>query len=50
MTDWEGDLADVITAGDDENPADASQITLTLPLPPILMEAPKIFFRIETEE
>ena len=50
MTGWEGDLDDGITADRDENPEDPTQITLTLPLPPVLMDAPKMFFRIETEE
>ena len=50
MTGWEGDLDDGITADRDENPEDPTQITLTLPLPPVLMDAPKLFFRIETEE
>ena len=50
MTGWEGDLDDGITADRDENPEDPTQITLTLPLPAVLMDAPKMFFRIETEE
>lgn len=50
MTNWEMCLDDGITADRDENPEDPTQITLTLPLPPFLMDAPRIFFRIETEE
>ena len=50
MTGWVGDLDDGITADRDENPEDPPQITLPLPLPPVLMDAPKMFFRIGTEE
>ena len=49
MTNWEMCLDDGITADRDENPEDPTQITLTLPLPPSLLDAPRAFFRIESE-
>ena len=50
MTGWEGELDDDITADRDENPEDVTQITLTIPLPVILEDAPGNFFRIEIGE
>jgi hypothetical protein len=50
MTGWEGELDDDITADRDENPEDVTQITLTIPLPVILKDAPGNFFRIEIGE
>ncbi len=48
MSDWGADLDDGIVAGDDENPGDADNITVTFSLPGGLAET-KLFFRIEAQ-
>ena len=47
LVDWDMDLDDGITAAQDENPADDTQITVTLELSSDPQDSKKLFFRVE---
>ncbi|MCH1498407.1 MAG: hypothetical protein L7U83_04975 [Akkermansiaceae bacterium] len=49
LLDWSVDIDDGITPDLDENPDDASNITVTIPLPENLIGSSKLFFRIEED-
>lgn len=51
LTNWDADLADGLSATDDENPDDGDHITVTFPLEPFGLDvADSLYFRIEREE
>ena len=47
LTNWDNDLDDGIAVERDENPDDAGQMTVTLPIPSGFKDDPALFFRIE---
>jgi hypothetical protein len=49
MIDWEMDIDDDITEAEDENPADETQITVTLALTGGNQDLNKLFFRVEEQ-
>ncbi|MDB4730998.1 hypothetical protein OAF13_03000, partial [Akkermansiaceae bacterium] len=49
MIDWEMDIDDDITEAEDENPADDTQITVTLVLTGGNQDLNKLFFRVEEQ-
>jgi hypothetical protein len=49
LEDWGSNVASGISEDDDLNPDDPDHLTVTLPLPEDVENAPKLFFRVEEE-